>query len=119
MLGQFQQGDNVLVYYEEDDLQPGAVVGTNADSGNVKLLYTVKVGDKYWVGEEVKLFLPDVNAEDAAKEVEEAMQKLATDAQQRRTQIEDEQRRLEEAAAAAVAEEEEEEETETADEEAT
>ena len=62
MLGQFQKGDNILVYYQEDDLQQGIVVGTNADTGNEKLLYTVKVGDKYWVGEEVKLFPPGVSA---------------------------------------------------------
>lgn len=48
--------DNVLVYYQENDLQPGVIVGTNADTGNDNLLYTVKVGNRYWVGKETRLF---------------------------------------------------------------
>jgi len=103
MLGQFQKGEPVLVYYQEDDLQPGVIVGTNAQTGNEKLLYTVKVSNKYWVGEEIKLFSPQVSAEDAAEVIEEAEQKLVEEAQGRLNRLEEEQRRLAEKAEAAEA----------------
>jgi len=109
MLGQFQKGESVLVYYGNDDLQSGVIVGTNTQTGNERLFYTVKVGNKYWVGEETKLFSPQMSAEDAAGEVEAASRKLEEEAQQRRTKLEEEQRRLEEKAAAAAAAEEAEE----------
>lgn len=109
MLGQFQKGESVLVYYGEDDLQSGVVVGTNAETGHEKLFYTVKIDDKYWVGEETKLFPPEVSAEEAAEEVEAASRKLVEAAQARRGRFEEEQRRLEEAALAEAAPAEEEE----------
>jgi hypothetical protein len=94
---QFQTGNQVLVYYQEDDdLQPGVIVGTNSASENENLLYTVKVDDRYWVGKETNLFSAATNVEDAAAEVEAVMQELEEKAIAERASFEEEQRRLEE-----------------------
>jgi hypothetical protein len=87
-------------------LQPGVIVGTNAEAGNDNLLYTVKVGNRYWVGKETKLFSPQVSVEDVDQQVEEVMRRLeAKTIEEQASFEEEEQRRLEERAAAEEVEE--------------
>ena len=92
MLGQFQKGENVSVYYEDGGMREGVIVGTNAETGHDKLLYTIKVGNGIWVGEEISVFTPGVSADDAAEQLSEKRQALIEGARARRAEFDERQR---------------------------
>ncbi len=103
-------GDEIFVLNEEGEARTGILVGTNAETVNEKLLYTVKLENKFWVGPEGRVFPQGTAIEAAMAAIQEIEDELTEKINAQMAQREDEERRrvaaLEELAAAEAAEEE-------------
>ena len=102
----FSTGDEVFIITTEGDARTGVLSGSNADTANEKLLYTIKLENSFWVGSANRVFPKGTTVEGAVellreREEEQSQQLIAQQAQR-----DEEERRLTEAAAEEVAGEE-------------
>jgi hypothetical protein len=93
----FAIGDEVLIVTSEAESHPGVLIGSNANTTNEKLLYTVKLENHIWVGPEGRVFPKDMAVETAMALLEEHEEKLSQGLLADQLQREEEERRLAEA----------------------
>jgi len=104
----FSIGDEVLIIAGEGDAQTGVLSGSNENTANEKLLYTVKLENRVWVGPAGRVFPTNTTAEAAMELLQENEEKISQELLAQQAQREEEEERRLAAAAAAEAVEEEE-----------
>ncbi|HIE28256.1 TPA: hypothetical protein EYP66_13305 [Candidatus Poribacteria bacterium] len=90
-------GDEVLIITGADDENTGVLVGSNEDTVNERMLYTVKIENRLWVGPANRVFSTGTTAEDARELLREYEAKQSDELLVQQAQREEEERRLTEA----------------------
>jgi hypothetical protein len=104
----FSTGDEVLVITGDSDENTGVLIGSNKDTVNANLLYTVKIENRFWVGPANRVFPTGTAVQEAREVLRDYEEKKSEELLAEQAQREEEERRL--------AEPEEEEELETTEE---
>ena len=98
--GAFSTGDEVFIMTSEGDARAGVVSGSNADTANEKLFYTIKLENSFWVGSANRVFPKETSVEGAMELLREREEKQSQQLIAQQAQREEEERRLAEAAEA-------------------
>ncbi len=90
-------GDEVLIITSEGDSRTGVLSGSNENTTNENLLYTIKVENSFWVGSANRVFPKGITTEEAMESLREREEKQSQELLAQQVQREEEERRLTEA----------------------
>jgi hypothetical protein len=84
-------GDEVFIVTSDGGARTGVLSGSNANTTNEKLLYTIKFENSFWVGPASRVFPKSTTVENAIellreRETQQAQQALAQQAQHEETE---------------------------------
>ncbi|MFQ6043731.1 MAG: hypothetical protein ACE5PV_22995 [Candidatus Poribacteria bacterium] len=92
--GTFSIGDEVFIITGADDEHTGVFIGSNENTVNEKLLYTVKIENRLWVGPANRVFSKGTTTEEAMELLREYEEKQSGELLAQQAQREEEERRL-------------------------
>ena len=90
----FSIGDEVFIITSDNSAHTGVLSGSNANTTNEKLLYTIKLENSFWVGPASRVFPKSTTVEDAIELLREREGKQAQQALAQQAQHEEEGRHL-------------------------
>ena len=89
----FSAGDEVLIITSDGDENTGVLIGSNEDTVNETLLYTVKIENRLWIGPANRIFPTGTTVEDAREVLREYEEKTSRELLAQQAQREEEERR--------------------------
>jgi hypothetical protein len=90
-------GDEVFVITADGDRRTGVLAGSNANTMNEKLLYTIKIENSFWVGSAIRVFPKETTVEEAMELLRKHDEKQTQELLDQQARREEEEHRLAEA----------------------